>query len=263
MSEPKGRGADWTEEGGTSDGERGALHVPWRLKGGTVLELAGVSKVYPGAPPVTALAGMDLRIGTGERLAVRGPSGSGKSTLLHILGTLERPPPGVVRVAGRDVSALSDAELSAVRGHRLGFVFQQFYLLDHLDAVDNVALGLLYRGGSVRERRLAARQALHRVGLGHRLSHRPPQLSGGERQRVAIARAVAGRAAVVLADEPTGNLDTATGGGIIALLSEIADDGTAVVVVTHDAGVAGAMDREVEMRDGRVLSDICRLEVRR
>ena len=263
MSEPKGRGADWTEEGGTSDEGRRRLQAPWRLKGGTVLELAGVSKVYPGAPPVTALAGMDLRIGAGERLAVRGPSGSGKSTLLHILGTLERPTTGVVRVAGRDVSALSDAELSAVRGHRLGFVFQQFYLLDHLDAVDNVALGLLYRGGSVRERRLAARQALHRVGLGHRLSHRPPQLSGGERQRVAIARAVAGQAAVVLADEPTGNLDTATGDGIIALLSEIADDSTAVVVVTHDAGVAGAMDREVEMRDGRVLSDICRLEVRR
>jgi putative ABC transport system ATP-binding protein len=248
---------------GTSDEGRRRLQAPRRLKSSTVLELSGVSKVYPGAPPVTALAGVDLRIGTGERLAVRGPSGSGKSTLLHILGTLERPTTGVVRVAGRDVSALSDAELSAVRGHRLGFVFQQFFLLDHLDAVDNVALGLLYRGGSVRSRRQAARQALRRVGLGHRLSHRPPQLSGGERQRVAIARAVAGQAAVVLADEPTGNLDSATGDGIIALLGEIADDGTAVVVVTHDVEVAGAMDREVEMRDGRVLTDICRLGVRR
>jgi putative ABC transport system ATP-binding protein len=225
---------------------------------GPVLELAGVTKSYPGTPPVTALAAVNLRIYPGERLAVRGPSGSGKSTLLHILGTLERPTSGVVRVAGRDVSALSDAELSAVRGHRLGFVFQQFFLLDHVDAVDNVALGLLYRGGTVHERRLAARRALDRVGLGHRLSHRPQQLSGGERQRVAIARAVAGQASVVLADEPTGNLDTATGGGIIALLGEIASDGTAVVVVTHDAGVAAAMERQVEMRDGRILSDRAR-----
>jgi putative ABC transport system ATP-binding protein len=220
-----------------------------------VLELAQVGKIYPGSPPVTALAGVDLRIHPGERLAVRGPSGSGKSTLLHILGTLERPSTGVVRVAGRDVSALSDAELSAVRGHRLGFVFQQFFLLDHLDAVDNVALALLYRGGTAGERRLAARHALDRVGLGHRLGHRPQQLSGGERQRVAIARAVAGNASVVLADEPTGNLDSATGAGIIALLGEIASDGTAVVVVTHDAGVAAAMDRQVEMRDGRILHD--------
>jgi putative ABC transport system ATP-binding protein len=222
---------------------------------GPVLELAGVTKSYPGSPPVTALAAVDLRIYPGERLAVRGPSGSGKSTLLHILGTLEKPSSGVVRVAGRDVSALSDAELSAVRGHRLGFVFQQFFLLDHLDAVDNVALGLLYRGGGAAARRAAARRALHRVGLGHRLGHRPQQLSGGERQRVAIARAVAGQAAVVLADEPTGNLDSTTGTGIVALLSEIASDGTAVVVVTHDAGVAAAMDRQVEMRDGRILSD--------
>ncbi len=229
---------------------------------GPVLELTGVSQLYPGSPPVPALTRVDLRISAGELVAVRGPSGSGKSTLLHILGTLERPTTGRVTVSGRDVAGLTDAELSAVRGHRLGFVFQQFFLLDHLDAVDNVALGLLYRGGSVRSRRQAARQALHRVGLGHRLGHRPPQLSGGERQRVAIARAVAGHAAVVLADEPTGNLDTATGDGIIALLCELADDGTAVVVVTHDLGVAGAMDREVEMRDGRVLSDICRLGVR-
>jgi len=220
-----------------------------------VLELTGVSKSYPGSPPVTALAAVDLKIHQAERAVVLGPSGSGKTTLLHVAGTLERPSRGSVKIGGEEVSAMSDAELSGVRARRLGFVFQQFHLLDHLDAVHNVALGLLYRGESARHRRAAAIDALDRVGLGHRLGHRPPQLSGGERQRVAIARAVTGCPDVVLADEPTGNLDSATGAEIIALLAGLADDGTAVVVVTHDRAVAAAMDRRVLMRDGRIISD--------
>jgi putative ABC transport system ATP-binding protein len=220
-----------------------------------VLELAGVSKSYPGSPPVTALAAVHLQVHQAERTAVLGPSGSGKTTLLHVAGTLERPSSGRVMLAGQEVSQLGDAELSAVRGRRLGFVFQQFYLLDHLDAVQNVTLGLRYRGEPARDRRSAAVDALNRVGLGHRLGHRPAQLSGGERQRVAIARAVAGHPGVVLADEPTGNLDSVAGQQIIDLLAGLAADGVAIVVVTHDPAVAAAMDRHVVMQDGRIVSE--------
>jgi putative ABC transport system ATP-binding protein len=220
-----------------------------------VLLVADVAKAYPGEPPVTALTGITLEVHRAERVAILGPSGSGKSTLLQVAGTLERPDHGRVSIGGQDVERLSDAGLSAVRARRIGFVFQQFHLLDHLDAVQNVALGLLYRGGQARARRAAATAALDRVGLGGRLGHRPAQLSGGERQRVAIARAVAGRPGLILADEPTGNLDSTAGRQIIELLAGLADDGTAVVVVTHDAAVAAAMDRRVVMRDGRIVAD--------
>jgi putative ABC transport system ATP-binding protein len=226
----------------------------WHKPAG-LLEVRNVFKTYPGSPPVEALAAVSLTVRSAERTAVVGPSGSGKTTLLHVAGTLERPTGGSVRIGGEEVSGLSDAELSSLRARRLGFVFQQFHLLDHLDAVQNVALGLLYRGVRAGDRRAAAMAALDRVGLGYRLGHRPGQLSGGERQRVAIARAVVGRPDVVFADEPTGNLDSASGQEIIGLLAGLSDDGTAVVVVTHDQAVAAAMDRHVVMRDGRVVSD--------
>ena len=221
----------------------------------TLLEVRNVFKTYPGSPPVEALAAVSLTVRSADRTAVVGPSGSGKTTLLHVAGTLERPTGGSVRIGGEEASGLSDAELSNLRARRLGFVFQQFHLLDHLDAVQNVALGLLYRGVRAGDRRAAAIAALDRVGLSYRLGHRPGQLSGGERQRVAIARAVVGRPDVVFADEPTGNLDSASGEEIIGLLAGLSDDGTAVVVVTHDQAVAAAMDRHVVMRDGRVVSD--------
>ena len=220
-----------------------------------VLELAGVVKEYPGDPPVVALAGIDLQIGEGELAAIIGPSGSGKSTLLHVMGTLDRPTRGVVSIAGQDTSAMSDKQLSGLRARRLGFVFQQFFLLDSLSVLDNVADGLLYRGGRAAERRRLAVAAIERVGLAHRLGHRPNQLSGGEQQRTAIARALAGRPALVMADEPTGNLDTAAGASILDLLRELRRDGTTIVVITHDRDVAAATDRRIEIRDGRVLSD--------
>jgi putative ABC transport system ATP-binding protein len=220
-----------------------------------VLELIAVVKEYPSDPPVVALANIDLRIEQGELVAIVGPSGSGKSTLLHVMGTLERPSGGVVRIAGEDTSIMTDAQLSGLRAHRLGFVFQQFFLLDGLSVLDNVADGLLYRGGRLADRRRLAQTAIERVGLGPRIGHRPNQLSGGEQQRTAIARALAGRPALVMADEPTGNLDSATGASILELLSELHQEGTTIVVITHDLEVAAAMERRVEIRDGRIISD--------
>jgi len=221
----------------------------------TALELTAATKEHPGSPPVIALRSVTLAIAEGEFAALVGPSGSGKSTLLAIAGTLERPTSGRVRIAGTAVGHLPERELAAVRAYRIGFVFQQFFLMPTMSALDNVASGLLYRGIPAAQRRRAAADALARVGLAHRAEHRPGELSGGEQQRAAIARALVGRPSLILADEPTGSLDTASGQSILALLTDLNAAGSTILVATHNPEIAGAVPRTVRLRDGVIESD--------
>jgi len=220
-----------------------------------VVEVDAVTKVYGSQPPVTALRGVSFALRPGELTAIVGPSGSGKTTLLHLIGTLDRPSSGVVRLAGIDVAALPDRDLSGLRAARIGFVFQQFFLAEHESVLDNVADGLLYLGARQGERRRRALEALELVGLAGRSRARPTQLSGGQRQRVAIARALAGQPDIVLADEPTGNLDQATGQSVLALLENLNAGGVTILIITHDQGIAARMPRRIEMVDGRITAD--------
>jgi putative ABC transport system ATP-binding protein len=220
-----------------------------------VAELTGVIRTYPGHPPVRALRAVDLRIERGELLGIVGPSGSGKTTLLNILGTLDRADAGTVRIDGHDVGTLTDRQLSALRAHRIGFVFQQFFLAAGVSALDNVADGLLYTGLPLAERRRRAEETLARVGLADRTHHRPNELSGGQNQRVAVARALVGRPSLLLADEPTGALDSESGAAVLELLRELHEDGTTIVVITHDHDVARLLARQVYLRDGQIASD--------
>jgi putative ABC transport system ATP-binding protein len=232
------------------------------VSGESVLELEAVTKVYGEEPPVPALRGVSLAVRRGELLAIVGPSGSGKSTLLHIMGTLERPSTGVVRIAGVDAARLSDREVSLLRAREIGFVFQQFFLAEHATVRENVADGLLYAGVPAAERYRRADEALERVGLSQRGKFKPTKLSGGERQRVAIARALVGQPAVILADEPTGSLDSATGTSIMQLISELNEAGATIVLITHDAGIADQLPRKIGLLDGQVVSDIAKSEAR-
>ena len=220
-----------------------------------VLELERVTKTYGTQPPVHALRGVSFTVRSGELVAIVGPSGSGKSTLLHILGTLDRPSEGTVRIDGEDVATLTDRQLAALRARSIGFVFQQFFLSEHTTVLENVADGLLYGGAGAAERRERAAEALFRVGLEDRAGFRPSKLSGGQRQRVAIARALVGRPAIVLADEPTGNLDSKTGAAIIELLHELNADGATILMITHDGGLAAQMPRQLHVLDGRIVAD--------